>query len=137
MIHINEEISIAEREVTFIAIRSSGPGGQHANKVSTAIELRFDITHSSLPEDIKGRLLVMNDKRITGEGILILHCDTHRSQIKNKHEAIRRLKEIILKAAKPKKERKKTKPTQAAKTKRLESKKRRSEVKARRKKISF
>ncbi len=128
------DISIPESEYTISATRSSGPGGQHVNKVSTAIVLRFDINASSLSEKTKQRLLETKDSRITDEGVLVIKSSAHRSQLRNKEAAILRLHEIVQAAAKEKKKRKATKPSKSAVEKRLEEKTIRGVIKEQRKK---
>ena len=132
-----KEIHISEDEYTITAVRASGPGGQHVNKVSTAIVLRFDIASSSLPKEVKQRLLAMRDSRITDDGVILIKSSTSRSQARNKENALLRLKEIIQKAQKKPKVRKPTKPDRSAIEKRLEEKTRRAEVKDQRKKIKL
>ena len=117
-------------------MRSSGPGGQHANKNETAVQLRFDIGASSLSEMIKTNLLSEPDKRITDDGILILKSAKFRSQQKNKDAVVARLYEMVEKAGKPKKRRKPTKPTKASKEERRLRKSRRSDLKQLRKKVT-
>ena len=128
------EIEIRESEYTLTATRSSGPGGQHVNKVSTAITLRFDIEASSLDRKVKDRLLASKDSRITDAGVLVIQASSHRSQKRNREDAVERLREIVSKASVRKKRRKPTSPTKASVEKRLKEKSARSEVKALRKK---
>lgn len=127
-------IEIPEAQYSISATRASGPGGQHVNKVSTAVILKFDIGASSLPAEVKERLLKKNDKRITEDGILVLKSSTHRSQLRNKEAAVKLLHEIVAGAARKKKKRVPTKPSKASVEKRLEKKSRRSEIKAARRK---
>ena len=121
---------VDEREVEFSAIRAQGAGGQNVNKVSSAIHLRFDIRASSLPEELKLRLLGLNDSRITQEGVLVLKAQQHRTQEMNRSDALNRLQEIIDSVATPPKPRRATKPTYGAKQRRLEGKSQRSEIKS-------
>ena len=120
---------VDEREVEFTAIRAQGAGGQNVNKVSSAIHLRFDISASSLPEDVKARLLALNDSRITDAGVVVLKAQQHRTQEMNRSDAMARLQEVISSVAIPPKARRPTKPTYGSKQKRLEGKSQRSEIK--------
>ena len=135
-LHIKGKLSIPLDEIGLNAVRSSGAGGQHVNKVSTAIHLRFHILNSSLPDAIKERLLNLNDNRITSDGIVIIKARGKRSQLKNRDEALMRLKEIILSVMTVPKKRKSTKPSAASKKKRLDSKTKHGQTKALRRKIS-
>ena len=131
MIEITSWLSIDEDELQERAAKASGPGGQHVNKVSSAIELRFDVRGSpSLPEDVKARLEKLAGSRLTQDGILILFAQGTRSQEMNRQEVRARLVELIAKAAVRPKARRPTKPTYSSKLKRLEGKSRRSGVKA-------
>ena len=121
---------VDERDVEFSAIRAQGAGGQNVNKVSSAIHLRFDIHASSLPEDLKQRLLSLNDSRITQEGVLVLKAQQHRTQEMNRSDAHNRLQEVIDSVATPPKPRRATKPSYGAKQRRLEGKSQRSEIKS-------
>ena len=121
---------VDEREVEFSAIRAQGAGGQNVNKVSSAIHLRFDIQASSLPEELKQRLLGLNDSRITQEGVLVLKAQQHRTQEMNRSDALNRLQEVIDSVATPPKPRRATKPSYGAKQRRLEGKSQRSEIKS-------
>ena len=127
---------IPDSELDFSAIRAQGAGGQNVNKVSSAIHLRFDIPASSLPDDIKARLLRLNDQRITKDGVVIIKAQTHRSQEKNKEEALQRLYEIIAGIAVLPPMRRATKPTRGAQKRRLEGKTIRGQVKAMRGKVT-
>ena len=130
MIEITPSISLDESEVRFEAMRASGPGGQHVNKVATAVQLRFDVAGSpSLPEDVRERLLKLAGRRVTAEGELVLEARRHRSQERNRRDALDRLVALIARAAEPPKPRKKTRPTRASKARRLDEKSRRSSVK--------
>lgn len=132
MIEVTPDILLDDDEVRVRAIRASGPGGQHVNKVSTAIELRFDVRGSpSLPEPVRGRLYGLSGNRLTQDGVLVLVAQEHRSQEMNRQAALERLIDLIRKAAEPPpRPRRATKPTYASKLKRLEGKTRRSNVKA-------
>ena len=121
---------IAESEVDVTAIRAQGPGGQNVNKVSSAIQLRFDIPHSSLPEAVKERLLALRDSRITQEGVLVLKAQRYRTQDMNRMDAFSRLHELVNSVAVPPKKRKPTKPSYGAVQRRLQSKTKRSDLKA-------
>ena len=125
-------IAIHESEVTVTAIRAQGAGGQNVNKVSSAIHLRFDIHASSLPDDVKERLLCLHDSRITQDGVLIIKAQQHRTQDMNRLDAFTRLHELVNSVAKPPRTRRATKPTRASKVRRLEGKSQRSSIKANR-----
>jgi ribosome-associated protein len=118
------------REVEISAIRAQGAGGQNVNKVSSAVHLRFDIPTSSLPDEVKARLLALNDSRITQEGVLVLKAQQHRTQEMNRADALARLQEVVDSVAVPPKARRATKPTYGSKQRRLEGKGRRSEIKS-------
>ena len=121
---------IAESEVEVTAIRAQGPGGQNVNKVSSAIQLRFDIPNSSLPESVKERLLALSDSRITQDGVLVLKAQRYRTQDMNRMDAFSRLHELVNSVAVPPKKRKPTKPSYGSVQKRLQSKNKRSDLKA-------
>lgn len=121
---------IDEREVEFSAIRAQGAGGQNVNKVSSAIHLRFDIHASSLPEELRQRLLSLNDSRITQEGVLVLKAQQHRTQEMNRSDALNRLQEVIDSVATPPKPRRATKPSYGSKQRRLEGKSQRADIKS-------
>lgn len=129
-LRINEAISIPMSELDIRAVRAQGAGGQNVNKVATAIHLRFDIRNSgALPDAVRTRLLESGDQRITSEGVLVLKSQETRSQERNREAALERLAEIILAATRIPKPRKPTRPSRAAKRKRLDAKSRRGNVK--------
>ena len=136
MLIISETISIPLKEIEFHAIRSQGAGGQHVNKVSTAIHLKFDIKASSLPEEIKRRLLALNDHRISRDGVIIIKAQEYRSQRKNKELAVFRLRKIITGVLRKPKRRVPTKPTKSSQQRRLDSKSKHSKKKDLRKPIN-
>jgi ribosome-associated protein len=129
MIRINDRLTLPDEEIQLSAIRAQGAGGQNVNKVSSAIHLRFDIRGSSLPKQVKERMLNSKDQRITADGVLVIKAQNHRSQDKNRQEAISRLRRAILDVTRIPKKRIPTRPGRAAKQKRLDSKKKRSMLK--------
>ena len=137
MIQITPTFNIDERELQLDFVRASGPGGQNVNKVATAVQLRFDITHSSLSEEAKTRLIHLAGKRMTMEGILLIEAKRFRTQEQNRADAIQRFVELVRKAFAKPRPRKKTKPTKASKEVRLKEKKRKGEIKKIRQSKSF
>ena len=136
MIAITDTISIPDREVEFIQIRAAGPGGQHVNKVATAVQLRFDIGNSSLPDRCKQRLTALNDRRITDDGIIVIKAQQFRSLEQNKADAMQRLRMIIGRALINRKKRVPTRPSKASKSKRLDTKQRQGRRKSLRRKVT-
>jgi ribosome-associated protein len=130
MIRITDSISIDESEIEESFVRSSGPGGQNVNKLSTAVQLRFDVRRSpSLPNDVAVRLMRLAGRRMTKDGVLVLIAQNHRTQERNRAEAMERLVDLIQQAAVKPIPRRATKPTKASKERRIEGKKRRSGIK--------
>jgi ribosome-associated protein len=135
MLEITRSISIDERELSESFIRASGPGGQNVNKVATAVQLRFDVEASSLPDPVKTRLKSLAGRRLTSEGVLLIEANRFRTQERNREDARERLAALVRQAAVPPKPRKPTKPTLASKRRRLEAKAKRGATKARRGRI--
>jgi ribosome-associated protein len=130
LIRVTDTIGIEERELDERFVRASGPGGQNVNKVSTAVELRFDVRGSTLPPDVKQRLIALAGSRMTGDEVLLIDSREHRTQAMNREAARARLIALLQLAARRPKTRRATKPKRAAKEKRLETKRQRSEVKS-------
>ena len=130
MIRITPGISLDEREIEESFIRASGPGGQNVNKLATAVQLRFDVRRSpSLPEDVRDRLARLAGRRVTNDGVLVITAQRHRTQERNRQDALDRLAELIRRAATPPTPRRPTKPTAASRRRRLDAKTRRSATK--------
>jgi ribosome-associated protein len=129
MIEITPALQIDERELQIDFIRASGPGGQNVNKVATAAQLRFDVRASSLPDEVKDRLIRLAGRRMTSEGILLIEAKRFRTQEQNREDAIQRFVELVRKSLIQPKARRKTKPTKASKEVRLKEKKRRGDIK--------
>ena len=137
MIQVTPAIAIEESEITEQFVRSSGPGGQNVNKVATAVQLRFDVAGSpSLPDEVRKRLIRLAGRRVTAEGVLIVDARRFRTQERNRKDAMKRLTDLIRRAAARPKRRRKTKPTAASRRRRLEDKRRRGEIKRMRRRVS-
>jgi ribosome-associated protein len=138
MIHITDSISLHESEIQLDFIRASGPGGQNINKVSSAVQLRFDAARSpALTATVRTRLKQLSGHRMTADGILIIKAQRYRTQDRNREDAMERLIALIRKAAQIPKQRRRTKPSAAAKQKRLAAKRRRGEIKRRRRSVGI
>jgi ribosome-associated protein len=136
MIHISRDVALDENEIQQTFIRSSGPGGQNVNKVSTAVQFRFDVRNSrSLPEDVRKRLIALAGARITEEGVLIINARRYRSQEQNRKDGMNRLIQLVRQASVTPKFRRRTRPSLAAKCRRLEAKHRRGKIKQRRRPV--
>ena len=135
MLHISAHVSLPDAEIQLHAIRSQGAGGQHVNKVSTAIHLQFDIQASSLPPFYKEALLRLKDHRISEDGIVTIKAQQHRTQEQNREDALERLRQLIHSVTIPRKARRPTKPTKASEHRRVERKKRQGRLKALRRRL--
>ena len=135
MLHISPHVSIPDAEIDIHAVRAQGAGGQHVNKVSSAVHLRFDIRASSLPMSYKEELLRLRDHRISADGVVTIKAQQFRSQEQNRDDALNRLQELIQRAAVPRKKRKPTRPTKGSQDRRVDRKKRQGRLKALRKSL--
>ena len=134
---ISPDIAIDEKDIIFEFVRSSGPGGQNVNKVSTTVQLRFDLNGASgIPADVKNRLAKVAGRKLTGDGVLIIQASRFRKREQNRQDAVERLVELLRAAAVKPKKRVKTKPTKASRERKLASKKRRGRLKQMRKKVA-
>jgi ribosome-associated protein len=136
VLRINDKLSVPLDEIEFSAVRSRGPGGQNVNKVSTAIHLRFDVNASTaLSDEAKRRVLAARDRRITGEGVIVIKSQRYRSQEKNRADALEKLAGLIRDALVEERPRRKTVPTKQSQKKRLEEKSRRGQLKRTRRRV--
>jgi len=135
MLKISNEVTIPISEIDVQAIRAQGSGGQNVNKVSTAVHLRFNIRASSLPDVYKERMLMLNDQRISEDGVVIIKAQLYRSQLKNREDALNRLRDLIKSVMVTRKKRQATKPTKGSQERRLESKIKRGQTKTLRGKV--
>ncbi|AOS97173.1 Peptidyl-tRNA hydrolase ArfB [Microbulbifer aggregans] len=136
MLKVSSKLAIPLEEIEMNAVRAQGAGGQNVNKVASAIHLRFDIAASSLPEEVKTRLLALGDQRISSDGVIVIKAQRFRTQEKNRTDALERLRELVASATRTRKKRVATKPTRASKERRLKQKTRRGQIKSMRGKVS-
>ena len=135
MLQISSHVTIPDAEIEIHAVRAQGAGGQHVNKVSSAVHLRFGIRTSSLPASYKEALLRLRDHRISADGVVTIKAQQFRSQEQNREDALNRLRELIQRSAVPRKKRKATRPTRGSQDRRVERKKRQGRLKALRKSL--
>ncbi len=135
VIQITPSVVLDEGEIEFDFVRARGPGGQNVNKVSTAVQLRFDIVRSSLPADVRRRLMRIGGRRVSKEGVLVIEARRFRTQERNRRDALERLVELIRRAAERPRKRRPTRPTAAARRRRLAAKRRRGEIKRLRRRV--